>query len=301
MADHADIQRIAAKSFADHRLTKGPGFSWRMAQLNRSAYFFRVTWAPGVVVVNGDIGEAVYQVWPSFGTLWGAVDFISRADFDYLCEKGNSRKEFDRDATVEHLIRYAYDSLRSGYLPDFFRRLCDEYGGDPDCRQDRKEAVRAFRDDQDLTAERVYNITGDFEAPTYSYPPRARWTYEAAKLWAATMKAQEPAWHRAWRWVQRERAKLRGEMKARRHFRPALYVAPKGYGHVKHWVRLKWEHDGKSGERMAAVIPFRPLGLDLSRIGLWREQGSSTPLRGDRDDERFEPLSAQSSASGVAA
>ncbi|SFL17544.1 hypothetical protein [Methylorubrum salsuginis] len=301
MADHTDIQRIAAKSFADHRLTKGPGFSWRMGRSNRSAYSFRVTWAPGVVCVSGDVGEAVYQVWPSFSTLWDAVDFISRADFDYLCEKGNSRKEFDRDATVDGAIQHGYESLRHGSRPDLFERLCDEYGGDADKTRDRKDAVRAFRDDQDLTAARIYDITGDGEDIVYSYPPGARWTYEAAKLWAATMKAQEPAWHRAWRWVQRERAKLRGEMKARRHFRPALYVSPKGYGHVKHWVRLRWEHDGKSGERMAAVIPFRPLGLDLSCIGLWREQGSSTPLRGDRDDERFEPLSAQPSASGVAA
>ena len=288
MDEHLGIAKIAAKSFADHRLTKGPGHSWRMGRPNTGSYSFRVTWCPGVLVVSGDIGSAVYQVWPSFGTLWGAIDLVDQAGFDYLAGKSGVREEFDRDETVSSLVRYAYESLRHGHRESLFKRLCDEYGGDPDRPHDRKEAVRAFRDDDSLTAERVYNITGDFEAPTYSLPASARWTYEALQLWAATMKAREPVWHRLWRRALRERDTLKRLARAQKHFRPTLY-ARKCSGH-DFWVRVSYEHQGVQCERMAAVVPLIVFGMDLSKVGLWRDQGSSCPLGRDSRDADFTPV-----------
>ncbi|CAO4183144.1 hypothetical protein [Methylorubrum extorquens] len=41
---------------------------------------------------------------------------------------------------------------------------------------------------------------------------------------------------------------------------------------------------------MAAIVPMRIFGIDLSPIGLWRDQGSGCPLRDDGRDPRFEPL-----------
>lgn len=301
MSQHPDIQKIAALSFADHRLTKGPGRSWRMGKPKTGAYSFRVTWTPGVLIVSGDIGSAVYQVWPSFGTLWSAIDLVSNASFDYLAGKSGVQKEFDRDETVSSLIRYAYESLRSGHQDSFFKHVCDEYGGDPDNYQDRKEAVREFRDDDSLTAERVYNITGDFKAPTYSLPASARWTYEAVHLWAATMQAREPAWHRLWRMVLRERDKLKDLRRARKHFRPALYTRLRSYSYPKFWARVPYHFDGVETARMAAVIPLMVFGLDLSVIGLWREQGSSWPLGSDGRDADFVPFTGGRTAAPVVA
>ena len=288
MDQHLDIEKIAAKSFADHRLTKGPGHSWRMGRPKTGIYSFRVTWSPGVLVVSGDVGSAVYQLWPSFGTLWGAIDLVDQAGFDYLAGKSGVREEFDRDATVSSLIKYAYESLRNGHRDSLFKRLCDEYGGDPDAACDRKEAVRAFRDDDSLTAERVYSITGDFEAPTYSLPASARWTYEALQLWAKTMKAREPAWHRLWRRAQRERDKLKRLAREQKHFRPILYTR-KHSGH-EFWVRVPFEHDGVRRERMAAVMPIILFGLNLSKVGLWCHHGSSWPLGSDSRDADFVPV-----------
>ncbi len=290
MSSHPDIQKIAALSFADHRLTKGPGYSWRMGKPNTGAYSFRVTWAPGSLTVTGDIGSAVYEVWPSFGTPWSAIDLVSQASFDYLCGKSGVREEFDRDSTVEHLLQSAYSELRYGSRPDLFKQICDEYGGDPDDARDRKEAARAFRDDLNLTAERVYNITCDSEAPSYSYPASARWAYEALKLWAATMRAQEPLWHQACRRARREYGALRRELRAQKSFLPDLYVTPDTSSGGKFWVRRTRVEGGQERAWMAAVVPMRIFGLDLSPIGLWRDQGSATPLRGDSRDARFEPL-----------
>lgn len=187
-----NIDRIAAKSFAGHVIEDAPSRSWRLGKPGTSCYAFRITWAPGTLAVSGDVGSAVYEVWPAFNTLDGAIDLVSSAGFDYLAAKSGAKKEFDRDETVAHLIRNAYADLRNGYRDSFFKHVCDEYGGDPDDRMDRKEAVREFRDDADLTAERIYSITGDFEAPIYTMPSDARWAFEAVKLWAKMVAESRP-------------------------------------------------------------------------------------------------------------
>lgn len=190
-AETDNIAKIAALSFAEHVIQDAPSRSWRMGKLETSNYAFRITWAPGLLAVSGDIGSTVYEVWPAFQTLEGAIDLVSRAEFDYLASKSRVEKEFDRDATVGHLIRYAYDSLRNGRDNGLFEQLCEEYGGNHNDAYDRKEAVRSFRDDEGLTAERVMNITGDFEDPRYSLPSSARWTFEAVKFWAKTVSASK--------------------------------------------------------------------------------------------------------------
>lgn len=290
MTSHPDIQRIAKLSFAKHVLTKAPARSWRMGEPGRSAYAFRITWAPGGLAVSGDIGSATYEVWPGFSSVWDAVEFVSHAGFEYFCEKGSLKTEFDRDATVRHLFETAYADLRAGYKVKFFKQICWEYGGDHENHHDREEAARAFCDDDGLTAERVYVITCDSEALIYSYPARARWTYEAARLWAETMLAQEPGWHRAWRGLKRWARRERYNWRSKRHFRPELYETANNFNGAKTWARLTFVCQGSERARMASVAPLRLLGLDLSRLGLWRETGSSWPLDGDQRDARFRPL-----------
>lgn len=193
MASYDDIRRIAALSFANHAIAEAPARSWRLGKPGTSAYAFRVTWAPGMVALSGDVGTVVYEIWPAFNTLEGAIDLVAQADFSYLASKSGVDKEFDREATVADLIRYAYDGKRQGCRERLFAQLCDEYGGDPDNVVDRKEAVRAFRDDDSLSAERIYGITGDAEDLRYSLPSGARWAFEAVKFWAETMRSPTPS------------------------------------------------------------------------------------------------------------
>ncbi len=143
----------------------------------------------GLLAVSGDIGSAVYEVWPAFNTVEGAVELVDMAGFDYLTSKSGFKKEYDREATVEALIESAYESQRHKWQPQLFKQLCDEYGGDENDPLDRKDAVRRFRDDEGMSADRIYDLTGDFEGPIYQHTAQARWAYEAAKLWAAKMKA----------------------------------------------------------------------------------------------------------------
>ncbi|KAA0117838.1 hypothetical protein CIW48_26905 [Methylobacterium sp. P1-11] len=190
MSNHENIQKIAALSFAEHIMQDAPAKSWHLGKPGTSAYAFRITWAVGVVAVSGDIGTAVYEVWPAFQTLEGAIDLIGKAGFDYLTSKSEFKEEYDREATVEALIESAYEAQRRKWQPQLFKQLCDEYGGDENDPADRKDAVRQFRDDDSMSAERIYNLTGDFEDPLYRHTAAARWAFEAVKLWAAKMKAE---------------------------------------------------------------------------------------------------------------
>lgn len=187
--NECNIALIAAQSFADHIMTDEPSRSWRLGKQGTGYHAFRVTWSPGVLTISGDIGSAVYEVWPGLNTVTGSVEFVSRANFDYLSEKGSIKKEFDREATAEHILETAYEYLRTWKDARYIKQVCDEYGGDPADAFDRKEAARALRDDPDLTADRAYDITNDAEVPVYAYPAAARWAFEALKLWAAKMQA----------------------------------------------------------------------------------------------------------------
>lgn len=193
MASHDDIKRIAARVFEGHGMEAAPARSWRLGKPKTSAYAFRVTWAPGMIALSGDVGTVVYEVWPAFATLGGAIDLVNEAHFDYLAGKSGVAKVFDREATVADLVRYAYEDKRQGGRGRLFAWLCDEYGGDPNLLADRKAAVRAFRDDDCLSAERIYGITGDAEDLRYSLPSDARWAYEAVKLWAAMLRQSADA------------------------------------------------------------------------------------------------------------
>lgn len=189
MSAYDNIATIAALSFAEHVMQDVPAKSWRLGKPGTGAYAFRVTWAVGVLAVSGDLGTAVYEVWPAFNTLEGAVDFVDRANFDYLTSKSEFQKEYDREATVEALIQSAYEGLRHKWQPRLFKQLCDEYGGDESDPADRKDAVRRFREDDTMSAERIYSLTGDFEDPLYRHTAQSRWAFEAVKLWAAKMQA----------------------------------------------------------------------------------------------------------------
>lgn len=193
MSNHEEIARIAESAFAAHVIQDAPARSWRLGKPGTGSYAFRVTWAPGLLSISGDIGSAVYEVWPSFNTVEGAIEFVERACFSYLNEKAGFRDEYDSDLTVESIVQRAYADLRNGHRGEIFDQLCDEYGGDGSKAQDRKEAVREFREDSGLTADRVIGITGDFEDLIYRPPAVARWTYEAAKLWAKHMRAAAQA------------------------------------------------------------------------------------------------------------
>lgn len=282
MNTHADLIPMIRDAFAHHVMTKGPGLSWRLGKPGTGIYHFRVTWCPGAIIVTGDVGDAVYHASP-FGSLWGAIDLIHGASWDYLTGKSGAQREFSSEATVKHVLELADEYLRDWEDDRFWRILRKEYDWDEtrdlSIESNRAEIAERFRED-DLTAERVYNMFGDFEMPQTEYDSRTRWLYEALQLWTTEMLRQEPYWHRACRRLLTQWRRLKEYRRYPVRFRPALYRTAdgRGWNGATYWRRHEWGN-GKASFR--SMHPWKLFGRDLSRFGLWREGGSSCPERDD--------------------
>lgn len=269
---HKDVAAMAVKAFEKHVLTRERGFTWRMGVPRSSFYAFRVTWAHGALIITGDLGEIVYTGPRDFWHgPWDAARFVLRADYDYLTGKSNASTEFDQGATVLALLRAADYEQREAGTKALWREICGRYGGlDHNLATDQMRAAKWLREDCSLTAEQAYNLAGDFEMPRYSWPARTRWQYEALQLWAAAMVPAEPLSSRLARQRRRFRNWRADFKRAPILHRPEIFTGPPGYGALKFW-RL----DPRGSYRL--LMPFRLFGQDLSRFGLWRDQGSSTP------------------------
>lgn len=293
MADqHRQIQAMAAKELAGHIVRRDRGFTWLASSAKDAFHRFRVTWAPGAVVVTGQLGEIVYRGPNAFWEgPWDAARFIAKCNFDYLTGKSSTALVFDRDASVRGLIRNADDQLRYGDR-ELWEAICKRYSDtwasdyrefNPAKVTDQMRAAKLLREDGELSEGDIYRIAGTGEAVYYSYPPDARWQYEAVLLWAKAVAEAEPLHSKA----ARQRRKFRDwrrSLKSRPPlFRPERFTGPPAshYGGLLYWRRTP------SGA-WRLLAPFRLLGGDLSGLGLWREQGSQMPAS---CDDRFTPVS----------
>lgn len=293
----------AMRDFDGHVASVGPGRSWRFKRPASSAYYFRITWAPGVLVCSGDIGELVVRHY-SFDDPWSAAAWVNGAGFDYFMEKTTEKKEFDQEATARSIIETAYRQMRDEgfyyegkYEPSALMKAIVEFNScldDANCHEARKEACRhllELADCKEFEARDAYEITNDCEALRHDYPKQFGHQYMAFKKWAAWMWANEPLWHKALRkwWRLQE---------IRKNYRnypiiwaPVLYVEykngkPTDYNGHKFW---RWQkHVGRDGVFYAyhALRPWTPFGHDMTRFGFWRDQGSRTSDDGGMDGWR---------------
>lgn len=72
-----------------------------------SAYSFEITWRPGHILLTGDLGELTLVQKFAMPTFKEALEWVVKADFDYLMGKTCVKKEYDPEATYEYLIQTA--------------------------------------------------------------------------------------------------------------------------------------------------------------------------------------------------
>lgn len=81
-----------------------------------SAYSFTLTWTPGHMTLAGDIGEMVLTHYHAMPTLEEAVRWIDTPDFDYLLEKSDKRRVYNRDETLKAFKAFVYEEVREEVL-----------------------------------------------------------------------------------------------------------------------------------------------------------------------------------------
>ena len=72
-----------------------------------SAYSFEITWRPGHILLTGDLGELTLVQKFAMPTFKEALEWVVKADYDYLMGKTSVKKDYDPDATYEYLIQTA--------------------------------------------------------------------------------------------------------------------------------------------------------------------------------------------------
>lgn len=291
----------AARDFDLHVTTIGPGYSWRFQRPGSFNYYFRVTWAPGVLVVSGDIGELVLRHY-SFDDPWSAAAWINGAAFDYFMEKSTEKKEYAPETTASGIVEDAYRQLRDGLeydcstrtIPKIMDEIVERYGewrDDPKNAEHRKYACREMllhAESREFEARDAYEMTGDAESICMDYADGFGHRYMACKKWGAWMWANEPAWHivlRHWRRLK--------EIRKTYHSYPIIwdpvrYVEYRGGKPSAHNGHRFWrwqKHSGRDGDLYVyhALQPWLLFGRDMTRFGFWRDQGSRTSDHGGMD------------------
>ncbi len=205
--DHADAMRVIGATFAGHRIFLQESTSWMVRGTRdgrpASAYHFVVTWLPHrALIVTGDLGDAVYSGITHLSNIDDTVRLVREASFEYLSGKSTHKKEFDRKRTAQFIVEQAYARMRdtfdvTGESPRD-TRVMDRIVSWNDSSvarltptvhtpEDRKDACRALIDDDDLAAEDLIEIAGDWEVCRHSWSATAHWHYEALRTWADLM------------------------------------------------------------------------------------------------------------------
>lgn len=269
---HLDIKAMAATAFADHEITRCSGTTWRVGKPRTGIYAFWVTWAPGAIIVTGDLGVMVYRgpsdLWVS---PWVAARFLAGCHYDYLTGKSSTKQVYDRAATIVSILRQADERQKYGDL-FLWERICKRHGGqlNPARVTDQMKAAAVFREEGARDASEAVDETEDFEAPCYSWPSETRWIYEGLMLWAAWAVEHEPLTSR----IGRRRRALRDWWRGLKR-RPPIYKPQLWIDTQRTWSKDVWRRTAAGG--FALLMPFRLFGADLTRLGFWRDQGSHTP------------------------
>jgi hypothetical protein len=294
MPKDKEIEQLSASAFADHRMTKGPGLSWRLGQDNTSYYSFRVTWTPGVVIVTGDIGTAIYNVWPSFNNLWDAVDLIKNASFDYLAGKSGEKLEFDQDATIRNILTQADHEIRQSEKGEdcqiwkaLFDWCYDPYTDNHRNATQQMKVAKWLREEANICPEQIAINLGDiddwWELYRSRYPAQSHWCYQAVKLWAGKMEDQKPLtvkMHRRWKTIKRE---IRSYRDCPVVYRPQFFWHDPA-GPNRHFSTGKRPHiytkvkrkgrDGSPFTWHAEIGPWKLLNKNMGKYGFYRCTGS---------------------------
>lgn len=173
-----------AEAFGEHVMKERVSRSYDFRRSDGcSTYAFAITWAPGTLALSGDVGEMAlthYQAMPTFEAM---LDWVDRADEDYLLGKSNKRQEFDGERTAHSIIRMANDQVNiSGWRKHEWH----------DWMRDKPKREEFFADDDgaaeaDFADEVAYWQTGK---PKFEFTKRQIRPYDRGYRYSLTIDTE---------------------------------------------------------------------------------------------------------------
>lgn len=181
----ANIARLAADAFMDHALVEegeGRFLCWKPGT---GYYHFRVIFAPGHVIVIGDIGDLVLR--PGYEAMpW----LLSSGSLDYILSKSQHRGDDEKIFLVKEAERYAYERCWEGEVSEkkLWSRLLKEF-------RERKEYEEPHR----AWLEVFLEILEDSDPPRCTDWAHDRlWCFHALMRWRTLYRAAAREKAAAW-------------------------------------------------------------------------------------------------------
>lgn len=112
--ENAEIAE-ASERFRDFQVTEEISRSWSLYAENldgsrNSMLAYHVTWTPGTIVLDGDLGCLVVTHHNALSTLIGGCNWLKRSNFQYLMEKSDACIGFSATATIDKIIEIANEA-----------------------------------------------------------------------------------------------------------------------------------------------------------------------------------------------
>lgn len=165
--------------FSAHEITPQESSSWLVRDPAKGYYWFRVTWIPGVLLLSGDIGELVLTHSQALKDLDYGIRWLAGSNCIYLLQKSSCKQEFNYQATIESLVRYAKETGEDTQWEQLYELAgCDSHVA----RDNVHEALQHM--ESEVFEHDIYEATQDAECLVYLYPEHAKFQIQALQFWA---------------------------------------------------------------------------------------------------------------------
>lgn len=175
---------------SDNRLwtiTDLPHGGWLVMPKGRWSWF-RVFYAPGVVVLTGDAGDIIISHHHALRGLANGLSWLATSDAEYLLGKSDKVRAFSADDTIATLMCHFREAVENED-EDWLRRIADRVflpAGDA-------AAYRAHLETQaEESLSEIYYATFGEGGGSYTYGERDRELVRLLQRWARMMQILTP-------------------------------------------------------------------------------------------------------------
>lgn len=102
-----DAERLVERVMDKHVLTDRPSKTWRFGRPGSTTYAFWMTWTPGTLTIDGDIGSLTLTQYHAIGKdVRKALEWLVTSDSQYLLGKSEVKLEYDVEESAKAVIAY---------------------------------------------------------------------------------------------------------------------------------------------------------------------------------------------------
>lgn len=96
-----------ASRLAQHEMKEAVCRSFQFKRPGSSAYWFNLMWIPGKLILTGDGCNITLTHFQACSSFDAAIKWASESEMDYLLRKADQQQQYDPQATLQDILRWA--------------------------------------------------------------------------------------------------------------------------------------------------------------------------------------------------